>query len=241
VAKSVIRNIYRKVDLMVFPSQSTSELFTWHQIGAPKEVIHLGVDTKKFIPSIDKPDAKKKLVLEKELFIIGYHGRLGREKDLMTLLRAFILVKKQNPKVALLIVGDGLESIKKKFAGVKGVILPGSTNNVVPYLQAMDVFCLPSLTETTSLTTLEAMACGVPVIVNRVGFVKDYIKDGKNGLFFTGKDSYDLAKQIQKLMKDEELRKRLSAAGRKFVEKEFDWDLTAKRLDSVFEKMLKNT
>jgi len=82
------------------------------------------------------------------------------------------------------------------------------------------------------------MACGVPVISNRVGFIKDYIKDGKNGLFFTAKDSYGLAKQILLLIKDAEMRKRIGDSGRKFVEKEFDWDLTAKKLDILFERLL---
>jgi glycosyltransferase involved in cell wall biosynthesis len=238
MAKKIIRRIYKKPDLLIFPSQSIEELFSWHQIHSPKEVIHLGVDTSKFTPAANKDDAKKKVMLDTGVFVIGYHGRIAREKDLMTLLRAFIIVKKQNPKVVLLIVGDGLESIKKKLNGVKGVMVTGQSDNVVPYLQAMDVFCLPSLTETTSLTTLEAMACGVPPIVNKVGFVKDYIKDKKNGLFFTGKDSYDLAKQITLLIKNEELRKSIGVAARKFTEKEFDWDLTAKRLDQTFSKLI---
>jgi glycosyltransferase involved in cell wall biosynthesis len=238
LAKSFIRRIYENADILIFPSQGISEIFAWHQIDTPKEVIHLGVDTKKFLPPEDKAEAKKKVGIDPSLFVIGYHGRLAREKDLMTLLRAFIIVKKQNPKAALLVVGDGLESIKKKLSSVRGVVMPGATNNVVQYLQALDVFCLPSLTETTSLTTLEAMACGVPVVVNRVGFVKDYIIERKTGLFFKGKDSYDLAKQLMPLIRDDEMRKKLGSNGRKFVEKYFDWDLTAKGLDAVFERII---
>ncbi len=238
IAKSFVRNTYKKVNLLILPSQGVSELFTWHQIETPKEVVHLGVDTERFVAAKDKEKAKENIGLAKDALVIGFHGRIGREKDLLTLLRAFILIKKKYPSAILLIVGDGVESIKKKLSNVAGVVLPGSTSNVVPYLQAMDVYCLTSLTETTSLSTLEAMSCEVPVVVNKVGFVKDYVKEKKNGLFFVAKDSYDLSKQIQLLIKDEDLREKLSKAARKLVEKEFDWNETAKKLIIIFEKFL---
>ncbi|MBN1793296.1 glycosyltransferase family 4 protein [Candidatus Woesearchaeota archaeon] len=230
ISRSLVRNVYKKVDVLLMPAQSVSEVFSWHQIDAPKRIVHLGVDTKKFTPPARKDDAKALVGIAKDIFVIGFHGRIGREKDLLTLLRAYIQVKKHHPKSILLIVGDGVESVKKKLKSVRGVVVTGSKHNVVPYIQAMDVFCLTSLTETTSLSVLEAMACGVPVITNKVGFVKDYVKDGKNGLFFNAKNSYDLSKHIQRVMKDEDLRKRLSLTGRKFVEKYFDWDLTAKEI-----------
>ena len=239
ISKGIVRNVYKKVDLLVFPSQSIAELFTWHQVGGDKEVIHLGVDTKRFSPPESKEVAKKKFLIDKDKFVIGSHGRIAREKDLMTLLRAFLIVKKRYPETILLIVGDGVPSIKKKLESVRGVMLQGATDNVVPYVQAMDLFCLTSLTETTSLTTLEAMACGVPVIANKVGFVKEYLKDGKNGLFFIGKDSYDLSKKIMSVIKDAELRKRLSVNGRKFTEKEFDWAITAEKLQETLERVAK--
>jgi len=238
MAKSFVRRVYNKVDLLIVPAQGIAEMLTWHRIKTAKKIVHLGVDTKRFTPPDKKEEAKKKLGLEKDAMVIGYHGRLGREKDLMTLLRAFIVVKKSYPHASLLVVGDGVDSIKKKLASVPGVILPGSTNNVVPYLQAMDVYCLTSLTETTSLATLEAMACGVPVIANKVGFIKDYIKPRKNGLFFTGKDSYDLAKQILLLARDDELRGKISVVARKFVEKEFDWDKTAEHIKEILDGMM---
>ena len=150
----------------------------------------------------------------------------------------YILVKKTHPKTILIVVGEGIDSIKKKFAGVQGVILPGRTNNVIPYLQAMDVYCLTSLTETTSLTTLEAMSCGIPVIATKVGFVKDYIKDKQSGLFFKEKNSYDLTKKILILIKHEVLKRKLSIEGRKTVEKEFDWDKTAKEIEETIDEMI---
>ena len=238
IAKWFVRRIYKKVNLLIVPSDNTAEMLTWQNIKTPKKVIHLGVDTKKFFPPKDKAIAKRNMGISEEDFVIGHHGRIAREKDLPTLLRAFIMVKKNNPNVKLLIVGEGIESIKRKLASIPGVILPGSTNNVVPFLQAMDLYCLPSLTETTSLATLEAMACGVPVIATKVGFVKDYIKPRFNGMFFQERNSYDLMRKIEFLMKHDTLRENLSDNARKIVEKEFDWNKTAKEIEETIDEMI---
>jgi glycosyltransferase involved in cell wall biosynthesis len=238
VTKGVVRRIYKKSDLLIVPAESIGEMLSWQKIKTKKKVIHLGVDTRKFIPPASKSEAKKHIGLDPETLIIGQHGRIGREKDLPTLLRAYIIVKKTYPKTLLLIIGEGVESIKKKLLQVDGVILPGATNNVVPYLQAMDIYCLPSLTETTSLATLEAMACGVPVIATKVGFVRDYIKPQKNGLFFSERNSYDLARQIMFLIREEILRKKISLEARKTVEKSFNWDKTSKEIEETIDEMI---
>lgn len=237
--KFIVKKIYNKPDLLIVPSENIAEMLSWQKIKTKKKVIHLGVDTKKFIPPRNKLETKKNLGIDPDCFVIGHHGRIAREKDLLTLLRAYILIKKEHPKTILIIVGDGVESIKKKLASVQGVRLPGSTNNVIPFLQAMDVYCLTSLTETTSLTTLEAMACGVPIISTKVGFVRDYIKNGFNGLFFKERNSYDLARKIAALMKHEAAKKKLSIEARKTVEKEFDWDKTAKEIEEAIDEMIK--
>jgi len=236
--KSLARRIYSKPDLLIVPSENIAEMLTWQKIKTKKKVIHLGVDTKKFVPTMDKAEAKKKLGLDPNIFLIGNHGRLGREKDLFTLLRAFVAVKRNYPNAVLIVVGEGVDSIKRKLESVKGVILPGSTSNVVPYLQAMDIYCLPSLTETTSLATLEAMACGVPVIATPVGFVKDYLKHRVNGLFFKERNSYDLARQIEILISHPDLRKKISQEARRTVEREFSWNRTAKEIEETIDSMI---
>lgn len=237
LTKAIARRVYKKPDLLIVPSENIAEMLSWQRIKTKKKVIHLGVDTKKFIPPLNKLEAKKKIGLEPDIFLIGNHGRLGREKDLFTLARAFVAVKKNYPKTNLMIVGEGVESIKRKLSSISGIILPGTQNNVVPYLQAMDVYCLPSLTETTSLATLEAMACGIPVIATPVGFIKDYIKPRINGLLFKEKNSYELARQIESLIKQPELRKSLGLEARRTVEREFNWDKTAKEIEETIEEL----
>ncbi len=238
ITKMLTRRAYKKANILIVPSENIAEMLTWQKINTPKEIVYLGVETNKFVPPKNKRLAKTKLGIDPETFVIGYHGRIAREKDIPTLLRAFIQLKKVHQNVKLLIVGDGLDSIKKKLASIEGVILPGQTNNVIPFLQAMDVYCLTSLTETTSLGTLEAMSCEVPAIATKVGFVKQYLKPKINGLFFKEKNSYDLMKKIVFMITHKDQREKMGKTARKVVEKNFNWDSTTKQLEKIIDGLL---
>ena len=98
------------------------------------------------------------------------------------LLEAFRKLEEQE-NILLLMVGDGTEKQVKEFKEIKNCKVTGFVPNVQDYLKAMDIFVMPSLTETTSLATLEAMACGLPVIATKVGYIKNYLVKNHNGIF----------------------------------------------------------
>jgi len=241
-AKRTAKRLYNSSDMLIMPSQSISELFLWNNIKTKSAIVNLGVDAKKFLPLEEeqKHDLKEQLGLSSKDIIIGYHGRIGREKDLMTLLRAFTRLQQVNKNIKLLIVGDGIESIKKQLSSREGVILTGAKNNPIPYLQVMDIYCMPSLTETTCLSVLEAMACQLAVVSTEVGFIKSYIRNGYNGLFFEKQNQYHLAKDIQRLITDVEYRKALGINARKTVVEQFSWDKTAYGIEIALNELLEH-
>ena len=144
LAKRTAKKMYNSCDLLIMPSHSVSELFLWNNIRTKSAIVNLGVDVKKFLPVEDeqKVDLREQLGLLPKDIIIGYHGRIGREKDLMTLLRAFTRLQQSNKNLKLLIVGDGVDSIKKQLSSRSGVILAGAKNNPIPYLKVMDIYCM---------------------------------------------------------------------------------------------------
>ncbi|MFH1173821.1 MAG: glycosyltransferase family 4 protein [archaeon] len=235
--KKMARRLYNKCSCIIVPSEGTAETLSWNHITTEMHVVYLGTDVEKFMPPLDKRKAKEALHFNPDDIIIGYHGRIAREKDLFTLLRAFARLQVVYKNIKLLIVGDGVTGIKKALNQRRGVIMAGKQDNVIPYLQAMDIYCLPSLTETTSLSTLEAMSCGLPVVTTPVGFVKDYIRDKFNGLFFPFQNNYVLAKQIQWLIESKHVRQKLGEHARQTVLEKFSWDNTAKGIISVFEEL----
>lgn len=237
-SKTYAKYLYNKCTALIVPSEQIADHLTRKKIYTKKRIAYLGVDTKKFVPQTPalKKKARKELELPQDAFIIGYHGRIAPEKNLYTLVRAFLQLRIQNKK--LLIVGDGVPEIKERLRK-ENIILVGSQNDVVPYLHAMDCYVLPSYIETTCLSVLEAMACALPVISSKVGYVNYYIRAGENGYFFNMFDAHSLAKQIRKVhtLKHEE-RLVLTLNARKTVEEDFRWEDTAKKIVQYLDEFL---
>ncbi len=227
------RRLYNKCDLLMVPTSDIAYIFDKEKIKAIKTVIPLGINTDKFKPIEDKKQAKISLDIDPEYKVIGYCGRIGREKNLTTLFRSFNSLNKKYSKTKLLLVGKGPESEEKIFKEKNNIIMVGEKDNVVPYLQAMDIYVLPSLTETTSLSTLEAMACGLPVVVTPLPALKKYIIDKENGFFFPKENWLVLRKKLETLLKKPHLRFSVGQQARKTVIKEYSWDLTVKKIKNV--------
>lgn len=119
---------------------------------------------------------------------------------------------------------------------MKNCRVTGFVDKVQDYLKAMDIFVMPSLTETTSLATLEAMASGLPVIATRIGFLQNYIVKGYNGTFFTRNDSSQLAAKISTLIRKKELRLRLGRNARKTVAYSFSWERSMGKIRRVLRR-----
>ncbi|MBN1275798.1 glycosyltransferase family 4 protein [Candidatus Woesearchaeota archaeon] len=231
------RLMYNKADLLITPSEWVSDELFWNRITRAKRVVRLGVDTDRFRPG-DAEELRRKLGIGEEDVVIGQHGRLAREKDLKTLLRSFIRLRAKDKHVKLLIIGEGVPSIKRLLERQEGVILPGKQDDVTPYLQALDVFVLTSLTETTCLAALEAMSCGKPVVSTPVGFVKDYVKDGENGFLIDTGDAYALKQKLAWLIEHPTLRGRMGTEARKTVLDGFGWEQTITGIEAALQEAM---
>lgn len=233
--KTIVRLLYNQCTMLIVPSENIAEQFSWQRIRTQKRVAHLGVDTAKFTPIASSKERREQLGLPKDAFIIGFHGRIAHEKNLLTLLRGF--KRFAHPKKHLLIVGDGVAEIRSRLSRHKDVTVAGIQDNVVPWLQAMDVYVMPSFTETTSLAVLEAMACGLPVVSSKVGFIKYYIIDEQNGMFFDHHNGFDLARKLSRISKDPDLQNRMGQNARRTIEKSFRWEHTAESIRKALDEI----
>ncbi len=238
LGKRLAKRLYNKCDLLICPSEEVALKYEKIGVKTPKKIINLGTDTKIFKPPKDKKEAKKDLGISTEEIIIGYHGRLGREKNLITLYRAFRRLENNYKNIKLLIIGEGVKDQEEIFSSNRNIIMPGSKMDVVPYLQAMDIYVLPSLTETSSLSTMEAMSCGLAVLSTPVGYVKDYIEERKNGMLFPFRNSMVLSMKMELLIKDEELRTRLGKNARKTIKNKFCWDKTHEKIEETIKNLI---
>ena len=227
VVKKLARSLYNKCTKLLVPSAEVEDLLTLNGVRVKKQVVHLGVDTEKFSAPLVKSKVKELLGIPRRKKVIGYVGRLAREKNLITLKKAFLRVSRWHPDSMLLIIGSGIES---ELLQGKNIVLAGSRKDVPLLLQAMDIYVLPSLTETSSLSTMEAMASGLAVVVTPVGSLREYIVEGKNGMFFPRKDVKNLAENLDVLLRNTPLRAELGRNARKTIVKHYHWDDTTKNI-----------
>ena len=190
----------------------------------------LGVDTDYFIPPASKSTAKKKIEINPEFKVIGFTGRVAREKDLPTLISAFQNARKKFSDTKLLIVGAGLTEELPKY---KNIIYAGSQNNIVPYLQAMDIYVMPSLTETSSLSTMEAMSTGLAVIATPVGMIPEYIINRASGLIFPRGSVEILTEKLTYLLEHDSFRKKLGGNARQTILERYQWKQTVQKINDI--------
>jgi len=236
ITNILARWLYNKCSLIMVPSKELREILDWEGIYARKDVVYLGIDTERFKPARDRKLAKKEVGINPGFKVIGFCGRIGREKDLMTLYKAFLKLEKEYEKILLLIVGEGLKEQKEMFDIESNVMAVGRQDNVLPYLQAMDVFVLTSLTETTSLATLEAMSCGLAVVSTPVGRVKEYVKDKRNGLLFPKRNDLILSMKLKWLINKDNVRESIGKKARTTVLQGFRWSHTIDRIKGILER-----
>jgi glycosyltransferase involved in cell wall biosynthesis len=228
--QNLARRMYNKCSLLLCPSGEVIDLLSENKITAKKKIVHMGVSPLKFYPPVSKGAAKKNLGIDPAFKIIGFCGRIAREKDLPTLYNAFLKVHAKNRDTVLLIVGEGLE---KEIPASNHVLRVGKQDKVIPFLQAMDIFVLPSLTETSSLATMEAMAAGLAVVVTPVGSIREYIRDRKNGLLFTRQDIAGLVEKLEYLLKHPKERTELGKAARNTIIKDYSWEQSVDKIKKI--------
>jgi glycosyltransferase involved in cell wall biosynthesis len=234
IIKRIFVRSYNKCSQIIIPYFGLVKELREAGVKSDIQVARLGVDINRFLPAKNKQARKKKFKLPDKT-IVGYVGRISKEKNTLVLLKA---LKKLDPeKFFLLMVGDGKKEIVEEFKKVKNCKITGFVDNVEDYLQAMDIFVMPSLVETTSLATLEAMSCGLPVIVTKVGYMKDYVIKDYNGLFFPRANPTLLALKIDKLRKDYELREKLSSNARKTTAYSFSWERSINKIKKIILKL----
>ncbi len=173
-------------------------------------------------------------------------ARLAEGKNIDALIRAAALVREQIPQFRVRIVGDGscraaLEVLAKELGLEKHVAFTGEADNVPEHLRQASMFVLPSLSEGVSLSLLEAMATGLPVVATSVGGNLEVVQEGETGFLVPVKQPALLAQAISRLAADPELACRLGTAGRRRVETTFEVRAMVRAYEDLYRNGLSRT
>lgn len=203
-----------------------------------------GVDLKKFNPGAKDGEIREKLGWEDNLVVI-HDRRFSKVYGVIHLIEAIPEVVKEIPNARFLFCGTGpLEKEMKKqirrhrlssyvhFTGF-------AKNEELPrYLNSADMYVSCSFSDGTSISLLEAMACGLPVVVTDLPGNLEWVMDGENGLVVPPGNSKKLAQRIVELLKNKELRKKFGERNVAIAKKRADWEKNVGTLENIYEKLV---
>ncbi len=200
------------------PSQDTINEMRTYGFKRPAEVIPNPILTEFFRPLPNREELKVKLGISGPA-VLSF-GRVAWEKNLDAALDAFLEAQKRMSDATFVVVGDGpyrqeFEKRAKEKAGERVKFL--GTLRGTPLIEAMnacDVCLITSMSETQSMTTLQAMACELPMVGINAGGVPEYINEGETGYKAEPGDTALLGRRLAELLADPELARRFGAAGR---------------------------
>jgi glycosyltransferase involved in cell wall biosynthesis len=184
-----------------------------------------GVDIEHFHPG--KSDVRKRFGVPTNANVVGFVGRLTRDKGIPALIEAFDRILLFMPHSYLLLVGwfdeadDALDSrIRERITRHPRIVCTGFVVDTAPYYGAMDLFVLPTLREGFPNVVLEASASGIPVITTLSTGACDSVVGGETGILVPG-DPGSLSEAIVKLLREPDKRVRMGSAGRAWVLEHF--------------------
>jgi glycosyltransferase involved in cell wall biosynthesis len=198
--------------------------------GSAYKLIPNGIDLNIFHPG-DKRVARETLKIPQESNIVLFAVKGGRNNHWRSFdqLEA-ALIQIVNPEIkdlTLICIGEKIISEDGTTNGIRVVrrLFERDPKRMALYYQAADVYALPALAESFGKTITEAMACGIPVVASSAGGIPEQISDGITGYLVPISDVGAMAGAIQRLLRDEDLRRKMGTAASEHARRHFGLDL----------------
>jgi glycosyltransferase involved in cell wall biosynthesis len=238
------RNFANKCDAVIVPTPSVGEIIKkWGVTSKNITAIPTGVEEKQFT-NPDREGIRKKYEIKSNEILLFVMTRLTAEKNMEFLVEAALDIIRKNKNTKLMIGGDGNLKIalEKKVAdaglGDKiifvGIVGDGEKKN---FYAAGDIFVYSSKSETQGMVLTEAMYSGLPIVAVRATGVKDIIEDGKTG-FLVSENKKELGEAVQKLIDDENMRKKLGEEAGKVAREKYTAKVCAGKMIEVYKNAI---
>lgn len=207
-----------------------------------------GIDSERFKPTPESErqarDLREMLNIPTDAPVVGYAGRLTRDKGIAELYEAHSILRNEFPSLRLLLVGD-YESgdplpptLRQSLESDSTVVRLGPVPDMSAFYQIFDVLAFPSHREGFPNVVLEAQAAGKPVISTRATGTVDAVVDGVTGMLVPVADVEALVAGLRALLCDSSLRAKMGAAGRRRAISEFDQERIWRRLAEEYMDLL---
>jgi len=244
-----IRNAIKyanRCDQIVVPTPSIAEIIKKAGVENKKiEAIPTGVEEEQF-SAPDRISIRKKYGVENDEILLLVMTRLTAEKNMEFLVEAAMDIIKKNKNTKFMICGDGnlKNGLMKKVADAelsKKIIFAGIISNMEKknYYSAGDIFVYASKSETQGMVLTEAMYSGLPIVAVRATGAKDIVVDDWTG-FLVSEDKEEFGAAVQKIIDDENLRKKFGEEAKKIARDKYTSKICAEKMIGVYKKAIED-
>lgn len=210
----------------------------------------MGTDTRRFAPSPDPSSAtafRREWRIPADAFVVGFIGRLVREKGLIELFQAIAAVRQRVPNVWLLVVGpsdvEKSDAVDPGVAAAYGIAdistFTGSQSDTVAMYRMMDIFALPTYREGVPWVNVEAQSMGLPIVTTNIPGTKPTLEPGRTGFVVPVKDAEALAAAILRLATDPALCRQMGEAARERAVAQLDQRITFAQIEEEYSRLLR--
>jgi mannosyltransferase len=242
--------LVRRADRVIAPSAEIRDALVGLGVD-PRRIVQIpyGIDVERYRPVA--PDAKlrlrRALGLPPDRVLVAYTGRLAVSKGLPLLARAWEELAPPRPRIHLVLVGstggtfDPCEAELRDAFRAHGledrVTFTGEVENVHEFLQAADAFVFPSLYESFGLSVVEALACGLPAVLSRVGVAAEHVVDGESALLVEPGDALGLRDALAELLDHRERWAAMGDSVRRGIAERYSLDVVTRMHREVLETL----
>lgn len=236
--------VLRFFDKIILVSESQRRELSGFIVPAKKIVIiNNAINSESYKKVLEDYDFRKKFDLKSDDKIIGFVGRLSREKDVGTTLYAIKEVINYQKNIKFLVVGEGperqsLEKIAKYLGISKNIVFAGYQKDVKKIYNILDLYVSAALKEGFPNSILEAQGMGVPCIATDISGNNEIIENGLNGFLFRPKDYKTLSQRIATLLENRNLAIRFVAEGQRIIKERFSLEERIRRLENLYKEAL---
>jgi len=240
--KKLIQYVLGKADYLLSTSKvmaDETKLYTSKSVA----VTPFGIDM-----SIFKPTKVKRIFGDDDI-VIGTIKTLEANYGIDYLIKAFKILRERNKELPLrlLIVGRGtqeneLKQLARELNLNGSVVFTGAIDycQVPEYQNMLDISVTLSHFEGFGVSTIEACACGKPVVVTNVGGLAEIVEDNKTGFIVPPADAEATADSLEKLVQSKELRERFGGNGLNLVRQKYYWDDNVRTMMGIYKKVIED-
>ncbi len=238
VVRAIMRRFYRRCDAIVVPAESTAAILRAQRMSKDISLWSRGVDREQFHPGRRSEDWRRAHGIAESDLVVSFLGRLVLEKGLDVFADSLDSARARGVALKVVAIGDGpaRDFFEKRLPDA---IFTGQLTGaeLAEALASTDVFLNPSITEAFGNVTLEAMACGLPVIAAQASGTTNLVRDGETGVLVQPGDITAYADALAAYAAEPQLRRRHGEAGLAFA-KTMDWDRINGAVMRVYQRVI---